>query len=339
MARAIKTRAPKRKREEAEKASSHVEADACIDSNRMKALLDSYIDSLAVERAASPHTIRSYKTDLDAFLRWCERRSVDPLATTHRKLRSYLGELDAAQYERTTVNRHLSSLKGFYAWLNVTGVIATDPAAVLSGPKQNRHLPHVLMQDEMDRLLCVHAPTDFMGHEREQTVTDMRDQAVLEFLYACGARISEAANLTLSDVDFSSGLVKLFGKGKKERIVPLHDLCTETLKRYLVESRPELLGEKTSEMFFISNTGKPMSADSMRKMFKRTVREAGLDDSLSPHDMRHSFATDLLAGDADLRSVQEMLGHASLSTTQIYTHLSTSRLKEEHGRAHPRATS
>ena len=164
----------------------------------------------------------------------------------------------------------------------------------------------------------------------------MRDQALLEFLYACGARISEASGLHSDCVDFDQCQVKVFGKGGKERIIPLHDLCIETMKRYFYDYRPVLLRDKSSPYFFVSTRGNQMGTDAMRKMFKETVREAGLDDSLSPHDMRHTFATDLLAGGADLRSVQEMLGHSSLSTTQIYTHLTPARLKQVHRLAHPR---
>ncbi|HAM15277.1 MAG TPA: integrase [Eggerthellaceae bacterium] len=300
-------------------------------------LLDDFVDSLRIEQGASEHTVRSYRTDLEAFLRWCVRAGVDPLHAEHRQLRSYLGELDAARYARTTINRHLSSLRGFYRWMIIAGVIQSDPASALAGPRQTRHLPHVLQRDDMLRLLCVHAAVDATGEAREQTPADMRDQALLEFLYACGARISEASSLRLEDVDFAAQQVKVFGKGRKERIIPLHRMCLQALHRYLDEARPELLNGSATDRFFVSNRGKPMSADSMRKMFKATVRAAGLDDRLSPHDMRHTFATDLLAGEADLRSVQEMLGHATLSTTQIYTHLSPERLKAVHGQSHPRA--
>ena len=305
--------------------------------NPNEELLDQFIESLRVERGASSHTIRSYRTDLEAFLRWCSRMGVDARSATYKQLRGYLGELDAAQYARTTMNRRLSSLKGFYAWMNVAGIIDENPASVLSGPKQNKHLPQVLQHDEMEKLLHVHASEDMLGNPREQSLSDIRDQALLEFLYACGARISEASGLRLGDVDFSARLVKVIGKGNKERVIPLHDLCIEAMRVYIEHARPKLLAGKSCDRFFVSSRGNPMSPDSMRKMFKSTVRAAGLDERLSPHDMRHTFATDLLDGNADLRSVQEMLGHASLSTTQIYTHLSPARLKEAHDQAHPRA--
>ena len=333
MARQVMTRASKRPIASARP----VDAPGAT-SDRVLALADGYLESLRVERGFSQHTLRNYRIDLEAFLRWCARNGVDPLQASHRQLRSYLGEMDAARYSRATVNRRLSSLRGFYRWMALAGAMQEDPAEALSGPKRGKHLPHVMKQGEMLRLLAVHGPVGIDGSPREQTPEDMRDQALLEFLYACGARISEAAGLNVGDVDFSSKLVRLFGKGSKERIVPLHDLCITAMDAYLREARPSLLkGKPDPGRFFVSSRGNPMSADAMRARFKATVRAAGLDDRLSPHDMRHTFATDLLDGEADLRSVQEMLGHVSLSTTQIYTHLSTARLKDAHQQAHPRA--
>ena len=334
--RTVLTRASKRNKLPS-RDNANREAAGIGDSLRGAELVDGYLESLRVEKGAAKHTQRSYRADLEAFLRWCARHDVDPTQATHRQIRAYLGELDAARYSRATINRHLSSLHGFYKWMSLTGASETDPASVLSGPKQSRHLPHVLKGNEMDRLLAVHGPFDEWGNPREQTVSDKRDQAILELLYASGARISEVASLNVFDVDFPSHLVRLFGKGSKERIVPLHDICVASLRTYLDEARPVLMGSKRSTRLFISTRGNPMSADAMRAMFKRTVHQAGLDGRLSPHDMRHTFATDLLEGEADLRSVQEMLGHASLSTTQIYTHLSAARLKEAHTQAHPRA--
>lgn len=336
--RAAKTRASKRRGPAP--AVAAVPADAAAEApaeGTVEALIADYLSSLEVEKAASPHTLRSYGTDLRAFGRWCCRHRVDPLTAGHRDLRAYLGELDQARYARATVSRHLSSLRGFYGWMQMAGLRRDDPADALSGPKQKRHLPHVVKPAEMAALMAVHGPLDAAGNPREQTIADMRDQAILEFLYACGARISEAANLTLGQLDFAGRQVRVMGKGRKERIIPLHDLCIEALVRYRDEARPQLLNGRASDRFFIADRGGPMSADSMRIMFKDAVRRAGLDERTSPHDMRHSFATDLLDGEADLRSVQEMLGHASLSTTQIYTHLSPKRLKEAHAQAHPRA--
>ena len=189
----------------------------------------------------------------------------------------------------------------------------------------------------MAALLSVWGPTDEDGAPREQTPQQMRDAALLEFLFSCGARVSEASGLKLEWVNFREREVKVFGKRAKERIVPLSRGGADAMEAYLRKARPRLLGDKDSEFFFVSNRGNQMKPDGIRKMFKRALAEAGLDQSLSPHALRHSFATDLLEGGADLRSVQDMLGHASLSTTQIYTHVTPEHLKRIHSLAHPRA--
>lgn len=296
-----------------------------------------FCDSLKNERGLSPHTVRAYLTDIQDYLRWAKRRNEDPLHTTHRQMRRYFGELDRAQYSRTTINRRLSALRAFFRWLVDQGIVATDPASALQGPRQGRKLPRVISASDMARILSVHAGSTSDGRVRQRTYADMRDQALLELLYACGARISEASGLLTSNMDFERKQVKVFGKGSKERIIPLHDMAVASLRTYAQCARPKLLeGKPDIPYFFVSNRGGKYSPDSMRKMFKRTLAEADVDGTLSPHDMRHTFATDLLNGGADLRSVQEMLGHASLSTTQVYTHVSAARLKEVHRQAHPR---
>lgn len=312
-----------------------IEHLAC--DEHMAALVDAFCESLRIERNASEHTIRAYRVDLMDFLRWAWRDDVDVAHATHRQLRRYLAELDSAQYSRTTVNRRLSALRGFYRWLNVTGTTDQDPASLLQGPKQPKSLPHVIKPTDMAKLLSVYGKQDLAGKPRQQSDVDMRNQAILEFLYACGARISEASGLKVSAVDFASAQAKVFGKGSKERIIPLHDMAVSSLRAYAMVARPHLLKGKTSEFFFVSTRGNQMGTDAMRKMFKEALRRAGLDETLSPHAMRHTFATDLLDGGADLRSVQEMLGHSTLSTTQIYTHLSPARLKNAHAQAHPRS--
>ena len=299
--------------------------------------VEDFCESLTVERGASSHTVRAYRDDIFAYLRWAQRCGHEPYTVTYRQMRRYLAELDQARYARTTIKRHLSALRSFFRWLNKTGRANTDPVSVVQAPKGERHLPKTISGADMVTLLGVFGEEDAFGEPREQSAADMRDQAILEFLFSCGARVSEASGLLVKWVDFPSLEVKVFGKRSKERIVPLSRTGAAVMERYLSEARPQLLGSKESEFFFVSNRGNQMSADSMRKMFKRALREAGLDESLSPHAMRHSFATELLDGDADLRSVQEMLGHASLSTTQIYTHVSPDRLKQVHGLAHPRA--
>ena len=290
--------------------------------------LANYCDMLVVERNSSQHTVRNYRLDLLDFGRWAARSSVNPLCATRRDMRSYLGDLDYAQYSRRTVNRRLSSVRSFFRWLAAEGLVESNPTDVVSGPKLARSLPRTIPPADMARLLSV-----WRGSEKP---ADMRNRAILEFLYACGARISETSGLLVGNVDFDTAQVRVFGKGSKERIVPLHELAIASMRDYLFNARPALLAGKESPYFFVSTRGNQMSPDALRKMFKQSLLAAGLDQTLSPHDMRHTFATDLVEGGADLRSVQEMLGHSSLSTTQIYTHVSISHLKEEHRRTLPR---
>ncbi len=296
-------------------------------------LLDSFCQSLSAERNASPQTMRAYRSDVSAFLDWCEREGVDVLCATHREVRRFLAYLDQASYSRRTVNRRLSAVKSFYRWLVVEGMVESSPAEVLQGPKQGKPLPRAVHRNEMDRLLSV----VLEGKQpQEASPQQLRDQAILELLYAAGLRVSEAAGLRMSGLDLRERLVRVMGKGSKERIVPLHETACQALQNYLSLGRPALLGVRQSEAVFISARGNDMSANAVRVVFKKALAKAGLDESLSPHAMRHSFATDLLAGGADLRSVQEMLGHSSLSTTQVYTHMTPDRLRQAHRQAHPR---
>lgn len=306
--------------------------------DRFSLLIDEFVSNMVVEHNASPHTIRNYRLDLEDYARWCMRSSIDAVSPSHRQLRTYLSELDQARYSRTTINRRLSTLRSFFRWASITGKAASNPADVLMSLKEDKTLPHKISSADMRLILAVYSPFDADGNLRERTPSDIRNQAILEFLYASGARISEASSLRVSSVDYSQGQVRVLGKGSKERIIPVHELALESMKLYQKDARPLLIDNKpTSDFFFVSTRGNQMSADAMRKMFYSTLKLAGVEAHYSPHDMRHTFASDVLDGGADLRSVQEMLGHSSLSTTQIYTHLSAERLKAIYRQSHPRA--
>lgn len=299
--------------------------------------VDRYLADLTAQRRFSAHTVRNYGNDLRDWGRWCARKKVDPYAPTHRDLRLYLADLAAAQYAPATVNRRLSSLRACFRWLVIEGKAPSNPAEVMQSLKNPQRLPHRISPEEMVRILSVNGPLAPDGSLREQTNEQLRDQALLEFLYACGARISEASNLKCADVDFANLQVKVVGKGDKQRIIPIHELAVEAMRAYADIARPAFLaGKPPVSEFFVSTRGNKMSTDAMRKMFKATLAKAGVSKAYSPHDMRHTFASDLLEGGADLRSVQEMLGHSSLSTTQIYTHLSIDQLSWVHKQAHPR---
>ena len=287
-----------------------------------------FVRSLQFERGLSSNTVRAYALDLRNFLDWAARSKLDPLTLNHRRFRRYLAELKQARYSTRTINRHLAAVRGYYKFMNDNDTTVVNPAAAATTPKLDKELPRRAADSDINRLLEVCDTSTAVG---------LRDRVFLELLFATGARISEAAGLHTADIDFSQSSVRLFGKGSKERIVPLYPLAVDLLRTYLQTARPKLLGGKMSDAVFISTRGNDMSADSLRRVFKQRAAQAGLDPSLHPHDLRHAFATDLLEGGADLRSVQEMLGHSSLSTTQIYTHLSLEHMKKTVERAHPRS--
>ena len=291
--------------------------------------IDDYIAHLEGVRRLSPNSVRAYREDLVAFLEWSRREAVVPSRLTHRDLRSYLLELTRAGYSTRTIARRLSALRGLYRWMLREGLCDSAAVTALASPKLSRTLPRTMSDKDVRGLLAT--------CEGDGPV-DLRDRAFLEVLYATGARISEAAGLAVDDVDLAQGLVRLFGKGSKERVVPIYHLAAESVRSYLATGRPALVREgRTTNSLFLSTRGNPMSADALRTVFERRVAKAHLDPSLTPHAMRHTFATELLSGGADLRSVQELLGHESLATTQVYTHLSVERLKEATRSAHPRS--
>jgi integrase/recombinase XerD len=288
--------------------------------------VDAYLVHLADVRNLSPHTVRNYAADLNAYLEWTERNSVDPLRPSHRQLRVYLGELDQAKYARTTIARRMSSLRSFFDYLVAEQVVDANPTLVLMSPTSPDRLPRPISPETVRALLDAPDPTTTIG---------VRDRAVLEFLYATGARVSEVSALDVGDIDRSSGTVRLMGKGSKERIVPVHAEALKRIRAYESESRPKLT-RGSSHAIFLSARGNRLSPDAIRRLFKSHARGAGAEPDVSPHALRHTFATDLLDNGADLRTVQELLGHVALSTTQIYTHVGGKRLKRIHRNAHPR---
>jgi integrase/recombinase XerD len=296
--------------------------------------VESFVMGIDGVRNLSPNTARAYSTDLAAFESWLSRTQTRPLEITHAQLRSYLGELTRARYSPRTISRHLSSLRGLYRWMNQRGACSGDAAAAVASPKLARGLPRTLEDSEVIHM---------METCDEKTPQGLRDLAMLELMYASGARISEVSALNLNSVDVAQGQVRLFGKGSKERIVPLYERALDAVDRYVREGRPELLAMAKrvdldgKRALFVSTRGRRMSPDALRTAFESHARAAGLDSSVTPHAMRHTFATELLSGGADLRSVQELLGHADLSTTQVYTHLSVERLKQAARSAHPRS--
>lgn len=294
-------------------------------------LADSFLDYLRSVRNLSPNTVRGYGADIRSFLAWVSREGIDPFEVTHRQLRAYLAELTRARYAAKTINRHLSSLRALYGWLLREGHVSRDAAAALASRKAERRLPQTMSDEDLARTIGACSGT---------SARDVRDRALVELMYASGARISEVSALDVGDVDFASSQVRLFGKGSKERVVPLYPRAVERLEEYLAEGRPRLLAarrvERPTQALFVSTRGRRMSAEALRRAFEGRARAAGVQGHVTPHTVRHTFATELLSGGADLKSVQELLGHESLATTQIYTHVSVDRLKRAAEQAHPR---
>lgn len=295
--------------------------------------IDGFIAYIARVEGLSPETVRAYGQHLEAYARWCERTEVDGLHPSARDLRRYLAELKAARYAARTISAHLSALRSLFRWLALEGVVSEDAAAAISAPKLPKPLPHTVSDVQLKALMM--AP-------EQGSAEGLRDAAMLELFIATGARISELARLDVSDIDLKEGTARLFGKGSKERIVPLYRRAVDKARAYIDDGRPHLLaarrgrGSGTRDPLFVSARGRAMDAAALRYRFDVLKRRAGIPSDITPHAMRHTFATDLLAGGADLRSVQELLGHASLSTTQIYTHLTPDRLKAALHQAHPR---
>lgn len=305
---------------------------------RFEEARDRFISYVTGAAGLSPETARAYGEHLDAYGRWAARRGVDPLSPGTRSLRAFLGLLSRAGYAPRTIAAHLSTLRSFFRWLVLEEIVDVDPASAIAAPKIPRDLPATLTAWQVDALLA---------RPDTSTPTGMRDACMLELMYATGARISELAGIDLDALDLDSSTVRLFGKGSKQRVVPLYARAVRIARGYLMEGRPALIAaahggpdfqsvDGASPALFISSRGRPMDAGALRYRFNRLAREAGLPSGITPHSMRHTFATELLSGGADLRVVQELLGHASLSTTQIYTHLTPDRLKRAVMLAHPR---
>jgi integrase/recombinase XerC len=300
--------------------------------------LEKFVDYLRSQKGCSPHTIRNYRIDLRQFLAFLAERkdtsredgSEEGGPVDFLVIREYLAEL-FGRYKRTTIARKLSAVRSFFAFAEKTGLADANPAADISSPKQGRYIPTYLPVDQMFSLL--------EGPDRGKPL-GLRDLGILEVLYSCGLRVSELAGLNLTSIDFEQRLVKVLGKGNKERIVPVGREALKAVKNYISATsslRKKARSDAQDAPLFVNSRGGRLSTRSIGKLVKRYGKERGLLTDISPHDLRHTFATHLLDGGADLRSVQELLGHVSLSTTQKYTHVSLDRLMEVYDKAHPRS--
>jgi integrase/recombinase XerC len=291
-----------------------------------------FLRYLAVERNSSQLTIKSYREDLIDLADYLIENlgsSVTPSDVTPRDLRGYVAALHEAGYAQTSIARKLASLRSFYRFAQRQQMCDSNPAKPLRNPRAGRKLPHYLTTDEIGKLLIAPAKTDWLG---------LRDRAILETVYSAGLRVSEVVGLNDGDLDFADQIARIRGKGRKERLAPLGKFSIEALKSYMPLrefSKKESCGREAP--VFINRFGTRLTVRSVGRMLEKYIAELGLDTRTSPHTLRHSFATHLIDRGADIRSVQELLGHKSLVTTQIYTHLSTANLREVYARAHPRA--
>ncbi len=292
-----------------------------------------FLAYLELERGLSRNTLEAYRSDLLQFGEFLERRELDVVQADHSDLAGFLTELAEGIGERpgvsaATLQRKAACLRSFYRHLRREGLIEHDPTAELRGPPKTRRLPLVLSREEVAKLL---------KEPRGAEPAALRDRALLELMYACGLRASEAVGLELADVDLEEGLLRARGKGSKERIVPIGREAVAALHAYCARGRPALVGARAETRLFVNCRGTGLTRQGLYKIIQGHAGRVGLKDRMSPHTLRHTFATHLLAGGCDLRSLQEMLGHADLSTTQVYTHLSSDRLKDVYFSAHPRA--
>jgi len=291
-------------------------------------LVGEFISYLTIERGLSQNTLESYANDLEQFTRYIQDEDISLLEVTPAVVVTYLLESRKTGKAATTVSRHLAAIKSFYHFLVHEDEIQDDPTANLESPKLERKLPEVLTVDEVELLLKQPDVT---------TVTGQRDQAMLEVLYATGLRVTEMVGLNVNDVDLEVGCVRCTGKRAKERIVPLGRVAIRAVSKYLDDSRPALVKTQREPALFVNHHGHRLTRQGFWKILKSYARQVNIGKNITPHTLRHSFATHLLTNGADLRSVQELLGHADITTTQIYTHLTKHRLKEVYENSHPRA--
>lgn len=290
-------------------------------------LLDQFLDGIWLESGLSANTLAAYRTDLLAFQIWLAKKGLTLEQVTRADLLAYLAANVRSGLSPRSSARHLSTLRRFYRYLLIQGRTQADPTADVRSPVIGRPLPKNISEQGVEKLLST-PPRD--------TALGSRDRAMLETMYASGLRVSELVGLTLNELDLTTGLVRVVGKGGRERIVPLGEEASESLREYLGQARSDILKAQLTDAVFVTRRGGPMTRQAFWQLIKRYAQQAGIGAEFSPHSLRHAFATHLLNHGADLRSVQMLLGHTDLSTTQIYTHVARARLQSLHGTHHPR---
>ncbi len=295
----------------------------------MKNHIENFIYFLEVERGVSRNTVESYRRDLEKFEEYIKKARKDVSGVTRDDIVKFLMHLKDKGLSPTTIARNLAAMKTFWKFMVAEQIVKENVAAIVETPKTWKTLPDVLNRQEIEKLLDAPPRKGWMG---------IRDRAILELMYATGLRVSEVTNLKKMNVNLEAGFVKCMGKGGKERIVPLGKVAEKAVERYIRDSRHKLAGKvRGDDHLFLSRLGKKISRQSLWKIIQKYARQAGIKKHIAPHSLRHSFATHLLEGGAELRGVQEMLGHADISTTQIYTHVNKDKLRKIHEQYHPRA--
>ncbi len=295
----------------------------------MDVLIDHFIHFLSVEKGLAANTLESYQRDLFSYTGYLKEQGVIDIGQSNRgHIIAYLLQLQKKGRATATLSRNMASIRAFYQFLVRDKHLTHDPSVHLETPKIEKRLPKVLSMDEVEKLLDGPVPNNPSGK---------RDKAMLELLYATGIRVSELISLDVGDVNLEMGFLKCMGKGSKERLIPLGSLAITAVRDYLETARPQLLKKRSDHGLFLNHLGTRMTRQGFWKLIKKYARQAGILAEITPHTLRHSFATHLLENGADLRSVQEMLGHADISTTQIYTHVTRNRIKDVYAKTHPRA--
>lgn len=295
----------------------------------MEQQIEDYLAYLSVERGLAQNTLDAYGRDLRAYAGFLQKHGLSTFVETEKEaVRAYLEQLHNLGRASSTISRNLAAIKSFYQFLVGEDILQKDPTEYVESPKVAKRLPRVLNLSEVEALL--NQPSLEDAHS-------IRDKAMLEVIYATGIRVSELVSLNLADINLESGYLRCLGKGNKERIVPLGSVAIKYLDLYLQVARGELVRRSSETALFVNHHGRRLTRQGFWKIIKRHAQEANIGENITPHTLRHSFATHLLENGADLRSVQEMLGHADISTTQIYTHITRNRLQEVYRKSHPRA--
>ncbi len=294
----------------------------------MKEFIDEFMNYLSVERGLANNTLLAYRRDLAKYIDYLSQKGIKTADQVNREhVSNFMFDLKKHDMSPTTVCRNLAAVKMFHRFLVRENLAKEDPTTLVDTPKLWKRVPSVLTQAEIESMISAAS-----GKKAQQ----IRDQAILEILYASGLRVSELSDLKTTSINYEVGFVRAVGKGSKERLIPLGKKAREALQRYLLKARPQLLKNRTNDVLFLSRLGKRISRQSLWAVIKFYARQANIKKKIKPHTLRHTFATHLLEHGADLRSVQEMLGHADISTTQIYTHVDRERLKSVHKQFHPR---